>query len=63
MILLVRCVRIDDKEPSKVAIERELHMSWWWAYRWLDRVDKMGLDGLKDQPKRGRPPLVLIKRC
>ncbi len=29
-ILLVRRVRIDDQEASKVAAERELHKSRWW---------------------------------
>jgi hypothetical protein len=38
-ILLVRRVRIDDQEASKVA-EVELHRSRWWAYKWLNRFDK-----------------------
>jgi hypothetical protein len=50
-ILLVRRVRIDDQEASKVA-EVELHRSRWWAYKWLDRFDKLGLEGLKDQTKK-----------
>ena len=41
-ILLVRRVRIDGLEASKVA-ERELHKSRWWAYKWLNRFDKHGL--------------------
>ena len=28
------------------------------VYKWLDRFDKYGLDGLKDQPGNGRPPLI-----
>ncbi len=46
-ILLVRRVRIDGLEASKVA-EKELRKSRWWAYKWLNRFDKHGLDGLKD---------------
>jgi hypothetical protein len=50
-ILLVRRVRIDDQETSKVT-EGDLHRSRWWAYKWLDRFDKLGLEGLKDQTKK-----------
>ncbi len=61
-ILLVRRVRIDSQEVSKVA-ERELHKSRWWPYKWLNRFDKHGLDGLKDQPRSGRrPPLISEKK-
>jgi hypothetical protein len=51
MILLVRQVRIDDQEAFKVA-KVELHRSRWWAYKWLDGFDKLGLEGLKDQTKK-----------
>ena len=60
-ILLVRRVRIDDQEASKVA-EGELHRSRWWAYKWLDRFDKQGIEGLNDQPRSGRPPLISQKK-
>ena len=59
-ILLVRRVRIDGLEASKVA-EKELHKSRWWAYKWLNRFDKLGLEGLKDQPRSGRPPFISEK--
>ena len=29
-----------------------------WAYKWLKRFDKSGLDGLKDLHRCGRPPEV-----
>ena len=62
-ILLVRQVRIDGHEASKVA-ERELHKTrWWWAYKWLYRFDKFGIEGLKDQPRSDRPPKISEKRC
>ena len=60
-ILLVRRVRIDGLEASKVA-EKELRKSRWWAYKWLSRFDKHGLDGLKDQPRSGRPPFISEKK-
>ncbi len=60
-ILLVRRVRIYGQEASKVA-ERELHRSRWWAYKWLNRFDKQGIEGLKDQPRSGRPPFISEKK-
>jgi transposase len=60
-ILLVRRVRIDGQQASKVA-ERELHKTRWWAYKWLSRFDKLGIEGLKDQPRSGRPPLIPQKK-
>ena len=56
-ILLVKRVKIDKQEAASVA-EHELNRSRWWAYKWLHRFDKDGLDGLKDQPRSGRPPDV-----
>ena len=39
--------------------EKEFHRSrWWWAYKWLKRFDKLGLDGLKDKHRSGRPSEV-----
>ena len=52
-ILLVRRVRFDGLEASKVA-EKELNRTRWWAYKWLKRFDEEGLEGLKDQPRSGR---------
>ena len=56
-ILLVKRVKIDKQEAASVA-EHELNRSRWWAYKWLHRFDKEGLDGLKDKPRSGRPPDV-----
>jgi len=56
-ILLVRCVRVDYKEATSIA-ENEFHRSRWWAYKWLKRFDKSGLEGLKDLHRSGRPPEV-----
>ena len=32
------------------------------AYKWLNRFDKHGIEGLKDQPRSGRPPLIPEKK-
>jgi transposase len=56
-LMLVRRVRVDDEEAASVA-EKEFHRSRWWAYKWLKRFDKSGLDGLKDLHRSGRPPEV-----
>jgi putative transposase len=62
-ILLVRRVRIDGQQASNKVAERELHKTRWWAYKWLSRFDKLGIEGLKDQPRSGgRPPLILQKK-
>jgi putative transposase len=56
-ILLVRRVISDGKEVAAVCKE-ELHRSKAWAYKWLTRFKRQGLDGLKDRPRSGRPPDV-----
>jgi Homeodomain-like domain-containing protein len=50
-ILLVRRVRFDGIDASKVA-EKELNRTRWWAYKWLKRFDKEGLEGLKRPTKK-----------
>ncbi len=54
-VLLVRCV-LADKHIETVA--QELHKSRAWAYKWYKRYSDKGLDGLKNKPRSGRPPLV-----
>jgi putative transposase len=56
-ILLVKRIKIDKQEAASVA-ENELNRSRWWAYKWLHRFDKDGLEGLKDRKRSGRPPDV-----
>jgi putative transposase len=53
-ILIVRLAKIDKQEAVLVA-ENKLNRSRWWAYKWLQRFDKEGLDGLKDKERSGRP--------
>ena len=55
--MLVRRVKVDNQEASSVA-ENELNRSRWWAYKWLHRFDKNGLNGLQDKKRSGRPPDV-----
>lgn len=56
-LLLVRRVIVDDEQAARVA-EKEFHRSRWWAYKWLKRFAETGLEGLKNQPRTGRPPEV-----
>jgi putative transposase len=53
-ILLVRRI-ISDGQDIVMVSKEELHRSRAWAYKWLKRFDKEGLEGLKDRPKSGRP--------
>ena len=55
-ILLIRRVII-DKQHIESAVQ-ELHKSRAWAYKWYKRYKDKGLEGLKDKPRSGRPPLV-----
>jgi putative transposase len=55
-IHLVRRILADKQHIESVA--QELHKSRAWAYKWYKRYNNKGLNGLKDQPRSGRPPLV-----
>ena len=55
-ILLIRRI-ISDGQDIRM-ISKELHRSIAWAYKWLKRFDKEGLEGLKNEPRSGRPPDV-----
>ena len=56
-ILLIRRIMSDGQDIRMVSTE-ELHRSIAWAYKWLRRFDKDGLEGLNDKPRSGRPPNV-----
>ena len=56
-LLLVRRVLVDNEQISTVA-ENEFHRSRWWAYKWVKRYTESGPEGLKNQPRTGRPPQV-----
>ena len=55
-ILFIRRVLIDKQHVESVA--QELHKSRAWAYKWYKRYKDKGIEGLKDKPRSGRPPLV-----
>ncbi len=55
-ILLVRRILTDKQHIEIVA--QELHKSRGWVYKWYKRYNDEGLEGLKDKPRSGRPPLV-----
>jgi putative transposase len=56
-ILLVKRVRYDKQEAANTA-ETELGKTRTWAYKWLHRFDREGLEGLHDKERTGRPPDV-----
>jgi putative transposase len=56
ILLVRRIVEEDEKHIEDVA--KELHRCRAWAYKWYKRYNEDGLDGLKDQPRTGRPPDV-----
>jgi len=53
-ILLVRRFNSDGKKVAMICKE-ELHRSKAWAYKWLSRFQREGLEGLRDKPRSGRP--------
>ena len=55
-VLLVRRVLADKQHIETVA--QELHKSRAWVYKWYKRYNDKGLEGLKNKPRSGRPPLV-----
>ncbi len=55
-IHLIRRILADKQHIETVS--QELHKSRAWAYKWYKRYNDKGLDGLKDKPRSGRPPLV-----
>jgi transposase len=48
---------LSDKQHVELDAQ-ELHKSRAGAYKWYKRYKDKWLDGLKDKPRNGRPPLV-----
>jgi tetratricopeptide (TPR) repeat protein len=48
----------DGNKEVVTICEEELHRSKAWAYKWLARFKREGLDGLKDKPRSGIPLAV-----
>jgi transposase len=55
-IHLIRRILVDKQHIESVA--QELQKSRAWAYKWYKRYNDEGLNGLKDKPRSGRPPLI-----
>jgi putative transposase len=55
-IFLVR--RIAEDKQHIVNVAKELHRCRAWAYKWYERYNEDGLDGLKDKERSSRPPDV-----
>ena len=55
-IHLVRRVLVDKQHIESIA--QELHKSRVWSSMVAKRYNDNGLNGLKDKPRSGRPPLV-----
>lgn len=53
-MFLIKRVIHDGKIPAQVA-ESELGRPRSWAYKWLERYQKEGIDGLQDRQRTGRP--------
>lgn len=56
-IQLVRRI-LQDKQQHIEDVAKELHRCRAWAYKWYKRYNEIGLEGLQDQPRTGRPPDV-----
>lgn len=55
-MLLIMLVKIDGVIAAHAA--KQLHRVKSWAYKWLERYDKQGIDGLKDKHRTGSPPKI-----
>ena len=53
MLLVLNVVY--QRKVSAAQAARDLHRSKSWAWEWLKRYDKEGINGLKTRPKSGRP--------
>lgn len=56
---LLLIIRVSSDKQHIKAVALELHRSRAWAYKWYKRYnDEGGLEGLRDKPRNGRPPLL-----
>lgn len=56
-MFLIKRVIHDNQIPAHVA-ESELGRPRSWAYKWLDRYQKEGINGLQDRQRTGRPAAI-----
>jgi len=59
-LFLVKQVLLDKQVASHVA--RHLGRVRSWAYKWLERFEMYGIDGLQDMPRTGRPTSISKKK-
>ncbi len=55
-MFLVKCVTIDKQIPSHIA--KQIGKVRSWSYKWLERYEQDGINGLKDKPRSGRPSSI-----
>lgn len=59
-LFLIKQVLLDNQIASHVA--KSLGRVRSWAYRWIDRFNELGIDGLHDRSRTGRPPKISKKK-
>ena len=59
-LFLIKQVFLDKQIASHVAHSLGRVRSW--AYKWIERFNELGINGLQDLPRTGRPPKVSYKK-
>jgi len=59
-LFLIKQVLLDKKIASHVA--KSLGRVRSWAYKWIERFNELGIIGLQDLPRTGRPPKIPYKK-
>ena len=59
-LFLIKQVLLDKKIASHVA--KSLGQVRSWAYKWIERFNELGINGLQDLPRTGRPPKIPYKK-
>ena len=54
----IQSVKLNAQEYSISTISQLLDVHYNTVYRWIGRYEAEGIDGLRDQPKSGRPSLL-----
>ena len=54
----IQSVKLNAQQYSLSTISRILDVHYNTVYRWVRRYESEGIDGLRDQPKSGRPSLL-----
>jgi len=59
-LFLIKQVLLDKKIASHVA--KSLGRVRSWAYKWIERFNDLGINGLQDMPRTGRPTKIPYKK-